>query len=167
MLLAKACFLPILPEFRLALVESSVRRQKRRLSPHSRSKPKPSQVGQVGIIFLLTPDRLLIESSELSEAEVCAGFVNHRRGHDELWAQLQAQGLAARDEDYITVPRGRVIFSTQTSQFLLLLDRCILRKPKLVREIRKRLHLPARSLQISTDSHYRCNDCFLENQNEE
>ena len=137
-----------------------MRKQKRRLSPGSITDSKPSQFGQVGIIFLLGADRLLIESSQLSEAELCAGFANHRRGHEELWAELQADGLAPRDEDYITVPRGRVIFSTQTRQYSLLLDRCILQMPKLVREIRERMKLPSRRLLISTDGHYRCAYCM-------
>ena len=137
-----------------------MRKQKRRLPPGSITDSKPSQFGQVGIIFLLGGDRLLIESSQLSEAELCAGFANHRRGHEELWTELQAHGLAPRDEDYITVPRGRVIFSTQTRQYSLLLDRCILQKPKLVREIRERMNLPRRRLLISTDGHYRCAYCM-------
>jgi len=133
-----------------------MRDKKRRPSPASRKRPQPS----VGIIFLLPADRLLIESSQLSEAELCAGFVNHIRGHEEFWAQLQNKGQVPRDKDYITVPRGRVIFSTQTGQYSLLLDRCILRKPKLVTEIRERMNLPNRELVISTDDHYRCAFCM-------
>ena len=137
-----------------------MRGQKRRSPPPSSKKTKASAVGQVGIIFLLGADRLLIESSQLSEAELCAGFANHKRGHDELWAQCQADGLVPRDEDYITVPRGRVIFSSERRQYSLLLDRCILQKPKLVREIRQRMDLPSRGLVISTDGHYRCAFCM-------
>jgi len=137
----------------LALVESSVKKR-----PSSRKKPNSSQVGLVGIIFVLG-DQVLIESSQLSEAELCAGFANHPGGHEQLWAQLQADGVAPRDEDYIAAPRGRVIFSTQTG-YSLLLDRCILRKPKLVREIRERMNLPSRELVVSTDDHYRCAFCM-------
>ena len=134
--------------------------QKRRFSPPSSKKTKASAVGQVGIIFLLGADRLLIESSQLSEAEFSVGFANHKRGHDELWAQCQADGLVPREEDYISVPRGRVIFSTEKHQYSLFLDRCILRKPKLIREIRQRMDLPSRGLVISTDGHYRCAFCM-------
>jgi|SRR5579859_1789551 len=137
-----------------------MRKQKRRLPPVSITDSKTSRFGQVGIIFLLGAHRLLIESSQLSEAELCAGFANHRRGHEQFWGELQARGLVPGDEDYITVPRGRVIFSTKTRQYSLLLDRCILQKPKLVREIRERMNLPRRRLLISTDSHYRCAYCM-------
>lgn len=126
----------------------------------SSNKSEPLQLGQVGIVFLLSGDRLFIEASQLSEAESCAGWVNHRRGHEKLWADLQTQGLAPRDEDYITVPRGRVIFSAQAGQYMLLLDRCILRQSKLVQEIRKRMNLPRRGVLVSTDDHYRCAFCM-------
>lgn len=155
-----------LTKFRLAPVEYNMTRQKRRIPPVSSKDSKLSQVGQVGIIFLLSPDRLLIESSHLSDAELCAGFVNHRRGHADYWQKLQAEGLAPTDEDYIFTPRGRVTFSVKTGRYSLLLDRCILRHPKLVREIRRRLNLPIRSVQISTDDHYRCGGCLGERQNE-
>ena len=137
-----------------------MKEQKQRISPVPRKDSKPAQMGQVGIIFLLDSDRLLIESSDISEAETCAGFVNHRRGHDKFWAQLQSDGLAPGDEDYITIPRGRVIFSAQTQQYSLLLDRCILKKPKLVRKIRECMNLRSRGLLISTDGHYRCAYCM-------
>jgi len=113
----------------------------------------------VGIFFLLG-DRVLIESTQISDGEFCASFVNHSRGHEEFWAQLQADGLAPRDADYITAPRGRVIFSVQTGKYSLLLDRCILRQRKFVKEIRRRMNLPKRGVQASVDDHYRCSFCM-------
>ena len=130
--------------------------QKRRSSCRKRHS---SQVGQVGIIFVLG-DHVLIESSQLTDAELCAGFANHRNSHEQFWVRLQADGLAPRDEEYIAAPRGRVIYSTQTEQYSLFLDRCILRNPKLVREIRERMNLPNRRLVVLTDGHYRCAFCM-------
>ena len=113
----------------------------------------------MGIFFLLG-DQVLIESTSISDGEFCAGLVNHARGHEKFWEQLQADGLAPRDADYITVPRGRVIFSVQTGKYSLLLDRCILEQPKFVKEIRQRMNLPTHGLQASVDDHYRCGFCM-------
>ena len=137
-------------------------KQKRRSSPVSRKETKPFEVGQVGILFVLAGNRVLIESSQLSEAELCAGFVNYPRSHEEYWRKLQDDSLAPQDEDYVSTPRGRSVFSVQSGRYLLFLDRCILRKPKLVREICRRLNLPIRCLQISSDDHYRCSGCLEE-----
>lgn len=137
-----------------------MREQKRQTSRVPSKDSKRVRIGLVGIIFLVGRDRLLIESSQISEAETCAGFVNHRRGHDEFWAELQMHNLVPRDEEYISIPRGRVIFSVQEDKYSLLLDRCILKKPKIVQEIRERMNLPSRRLLISTDGHYRCAYCM-------
>ncbi len=132
-----------------------MRQQKRRSSPASRKKSQPS----VGIIFLLPPDRLLIESSDVSEAELCAGFVNHVRGHEEFWGQLSSEGQAPRDQEYFEFPRGRTVFNSISGRHTLYLDKCIIKKPRLVQEIKRRLHLPAR-VDICTDPHYRCPTCL-------
>jgi hypothetical protein len=131
-----------------------VRTQKR----PSSEKPNSSQVGLVGIIFVLG-DRVLIESTPISKGEVYGEFVNHARGHEGFWAQLQAEGLAPHDEDYIAAPRGRSVVNRVTRHPILYLDKCIIKKPAIVREIKRRLQLPAR-VEISTDPHYRCPVCL-------
>lgn len=136
-----------------------MRQQKKRITAPTPKRAETLQGGQVGIIFLLD-HQVLIESTPVAQAEAYGDCLNHRRGHEKLWADLQSSGLASEDEDYITIPRGRVIFSTQTGQYTLLLDRCILRQPKLVREIRQRMNLPRRGLVMATDDHYRCAVCM-------
>ena len=113
----------------------------------------------MGIIFVVG-DQILIESTPVSEGEAYGDCMGHARGHEQFWADLQEQGHAPGDEEYIGIPRGRALFSKRTGQYLLLLDRCILRQPKLVREIRRRMNLPIRSMQISKDDHYRCKVCM-------
>ena len=114
---------------------------------------------KVGILFVVR-NLILIESTDLARGELYGDFIGHERGHEQFWEDLQAQGRVPRDVDYVEVPRGRVTFSSRTGQYLLLLDRCILRQPKLVREIRRRLNLPSRGLQVSSDGHYRCAVCM-------
>jgi hypothetical protein len=135
-----------------------VSKQKRRSRRLSRKKPNPSHVVHVGIIFVIA-DRVLIESTPISKGEVYGEFVNHARGHEVFWAQLQADGLVPEDQDYITAPRGRAVANRLTGRPSLYLDKCIIQKPALVREIKRRLRLPAR-VEISRDLHYRCEACL-------
>ena len=123
--------------------------------------PKKEQLPQVGIIFVLG-DRVLIESVASAEGEVYGDCINYPTGHEQFWARLQAAGRVQLDEEYIGVPRGRVLLHKQSSQYSLLLDRCILQKPKIVREIQRRMNLPTRSLHVGTDDHYRCSFCLRE-----
>ena len=139
-------------------VESGVSKQKRRSRPLSRKKPKPSQVVLVGIFFVVN-DRVLVESSRLSEAELGAEFADHRRGHELFWSELQDQGRVPRDQEYFEFPRGRSVYNNLAGQHVVYMDKCITKRPDLVREIKRRLQLPAR-VAILTDPHYRCPVCL-------
>lgn len=133
-------------------------KQKRRSQPFSRKKPKPSQVVLVGIFFVVN-DRVLVESSQLSEADLCAEFADHRRSHEVFWAELQSSGRVPRDQEYFEFPRGRCVYNNLNDQHVLYMDRCIIKRPALVREIRRDLQLPSR-VEILTDPHYRCPVCL-------
>lgn len=133
-------------------------RQKRSSSPRARKKSDSLPVLQVGIIFVVD-NRILIESTQASKGEAYGDFLNHANGHEAFWAQLQTEGLVPQAEDYITAPRGRSVVNRVTGRPILYLDRCIIKKPDIVREIKRRLQLPAR-VEIFTDSHYRCPVCL-------
>jgi hypothetical protein len=135
-----------------------MKQQKRRNPSLSSKGSKPSQVVHVGVIFVVD-DRVLIESTPANEGEVYGDFFNHSNGHPDFWARLQAEGQVPQDQDYINVPRGRAVVNCLTGHPVLYLDKCISKKPALVREIKRRLHLPGH-IEISTDLHYRCEDCL-------
>ena len=61
--------------------------------------------------------------------------------------------------EYDEFPRGRVIFSKRSQQFLLLADRCILKDKSNLAKIEKTMHLP-KDLVVDTDMHYRCTKCL-------
>lgn len=113
---------------------------------------------RVGIIFLVG-DRLFTESAPTAEGEVYGDHINYQPGHDEFWARLQTDGRVPCDEEYFGVPRGRAVFSRRTGQYFLYLDRCIIKKPGIVRAIRRRLNLPS-SAEILPDAHCRCPTCL-------
>lgn len=103
-----------------------MKQQKRRIPPLSSKDSKPSQVGQVGIIFVVN-SCVLAESSQLSDAEFGAGFADHRRGHESFWTALQNEGRVPRDQEYFEFPRGRSVFNRLTGRHVLYLDKCILK----------------------------------------
>jgi hypothetical protein len=76
----------------------------------------------------------------------------HEAGHIEAWRKFGIKG------EYDSYPRGRVALYTRTCKFALLADRCILRQPGVVADIKKRLHLPA-DVIVEGDSHYVCPNC--------
>ena len=135
--------------------------QRKRRSQRAALKKNDDKLPQVGIIFLVD-SRLLIETTPTADGERYGDYINHARGHDVFWAELQSQAQAPPDEDYMSAPRGRVVFCSRTGQYFLFLDRCILGRPDLVREIKLRMNLPERT-QTSADAHYRCPICLSRN----
>jgi len=94
-------------------------------------------------IFWLVKGALIFDATPIDEAERYGDCKNHPRGHIDRWKQMQMAGLVSRDVEYEQFPRGRIVFSMKTGTFLLLADRCILKKVSLVKKIMKQLGLPA------------------------
>lgn len=118
-------------------------------------KPGGPQVG----IFWLWNGRLLLEGVALAEAETYGRFLNYPDGHDDVWCRYQRVGVVPEEIEYAVPPRGRVLFDTVASSFLLYADACILRDERLINAIRDRLNLPA-ATTAEPDEHYRCNTCL-------
>lgn len=105
-------------------------------------------------IFFLVGDKLHIDATPLSRAGRYSDHLIHEAGHD---AYAETLGIGDRYED---IPRGRVAFNSKTGKFTLLADRCVLRRPEILREIKRRLHLSDDDdVLVGGDSHYVCPRC--------
>ena len=112
----------------------------------------------IGIMYLVR-GKLLIDSTPLAQAGRYGDFAIHEGGHIEYWAELIRSGPVPNSE-YEEFPRGRVAYDIKTGKFMLLADRCILRRKGIVRKILSRLQIPPKSTDISTDSHNLCFRCL-------
>lgn len=115
--------------------------------------PEPS----VGIFWLIG-QRIIIDTTALSEAGKYGDCNIHEGDHVTHWAAMEKRGEVPRDTDYEEHPRGRVNYNTKTEQFTLFADRCILRQKSMVKELLRLMHLPGNTT-LSTDSHYLCYSC--------
>ena len=123
-----------------------------------RRAAKKAGVPQVGIVFVYK-GKVFIDGTPVIEAEGYAHFKIHAHDHYEYWEQLRGMGAVPTDVEYDEVPRGRVVYDTQTCKYTLFLDRCILKNKKLVSRIMAQMSLPFET-EASTDSHYRCPVCL-------
>ena len=117
---------------------------------------------RVGIFWLLE-DRLIVDSSLLSEAEAGGDWLNHPTSHDNYWTKQQRRGVVPRDMEYEESPRGRVVYNRKTRRFALYADRCILKRKSAVKQIMKAMHLLASQTDVTTDGpdgHYKCARCL-------
>jgi hypothetical protein len=131
--------------------------QEGKLTIQRRKNPKTAEPA-VGIIFLVG-DKLLIDSTPLSQAGHCGHLLIHERGHDEYWGQLFKMG-GVPGAEYEEYPRRRVAYDTKRGKFTLLADKCILDKKSIVSKIVSVMKLPVGGTETDTDPHYRCYRCL-------
>jgi hypothetical protein len=110
-------------------------------------------------IFWLVRDKLLFDTSSLSEAEAYGDHLGHARSHIKVWEQFQRLGTAPRESEYEEYPRGRVMYHPSSEEFTVLADQCILDRKDLIEAIRHDLHLPMK-VKLGSDLHYRCARCL-------
>ena len=61
-------------------------------------------------------------------------------------------------DDYINVPRGRVIFDELNNQSIIYIDKCCLSDKKVLEKIIKLFQV--KNYIIKTDIHYQCPNCL-------
>jgi hypothetical protein len=114
-------------------------------------------------IFWLIGDRLILDTSQLSEAEPYGDCLGHRTSHLDYWTAQQCLGTVSREIEYEAPPRGRVSYNRRSKRFDLYADRCILKRKAVVKRIMEAMHLPASRTNIGTDGHsghYKCSKCL-------
>src|SRR5665213_1837472 len=108
---------------------------------------------QMDGICWLVGERLIFDTSSLSEAEPYGECMGHRRSHIRYWSELKRTGVVKPGWEYDDLPRGRVTYNAKKQEFYLLLDECIRKDKAKLAEIMKRMHLPANTI-VDTDLHY-------------
>ena len=110
-------------------------------------------------IFWLCDGRLIVDASPVTMAERYGDCLTHSRNHLDHWNDLQRRREVPADTEYEEHPRGRVIRDA-SQRFVILADRCILRKKSVVDKIIRTMRLPAESTDTGEDPHYRCYRCL-------
>ncbi len=114
-------------------------------------------------IFWLVGDRLILDTSPLSEAEPFGDCLGHKTSHIDYWMAQQLLGTVPHDIEYEEPPRGRVVFNRKTQRFALNADRCILKRKSVIDRILNAMRLPTNQTDVGTDGHfghYRCFKCL-------
>jgi len=133
------------------------------------SEPKVQGQPMVGIFWLLG-NRLIVDTSPLSEAEPYGDCLGHEESHDHYWSVQQGLGNVPQDVEYYEHPRGRVVYNTKTKRFALYADRCILKQQSLVGRIMGAMCLPSSQTDVGTDGpggHYKCSECTQSSEDRE
>ena len=74
--------------------------------------PEPS----VGIFWLFR-DRLIIDATPLSKAELYGSALGHPTSHIDHWTRLQRTRAVPAEIEYEEPPRGRVVYDQREQRF--------------------------------------------------
>lgn len=129
------------------------------LNKRTQLERKTAAQPEVGIFFVYE-NRLLSDTTPLSEAQDYGEFRGHGRGHDAYWGLLQRNDLVPWDVEYDEVPRGRVGYDKREGKFYIFLDKCIKSNPHIIAKIERDFSLPSsNTVPPKLDSHYVCPGC--------
>jgi hypothetical protein len=125
---------------------------------------------KVGIFWGLREDvdphrfSLIVDATNISEAEPYATFLTHPRGHYEVWENWRRLGpavLAKRGlpqqiawHEYEDFPRGRVVFNTEDNTFVIYADQR-LQAPSFLSDVIRVFELETQRSVVRSDAHYR------------
>jgi hypothetical protein len=107
---------------------------------------------------------IVIDCSALHDAEHYGDCITHAKGHYDFWQEWQALGGTALavagypksilSTEYDEWPRGRIVYETRTSRFVLYAD-VRLQKPSIVTAIKNAFGISDAAVAVKSDLHYR------------
>jgi hypothetical protein len=87
-------------------------------------------------------------------------FKTFARTHSEFWDQdLTGRFPQLKEHEFTYFPRGRVVFDTKKSLFIILADNCIVENRTLVKEVVSKMKLPEGNISVSKDMDCECEQC--------
>ena len=123
------------------------------------NRRKSVQMPRVGI-FWFVKSQLVTSVVTLDKAEVCDGRYDINENHHSFWEQWKNSHHPNYDGlSYDYFPRGRVIYCSDTDEYNVYADRCLLANRRFEGMIRRTFSLPGRKCNFNSDLHYRCHQC--------
>lgn len=107
--------------------------------------------------FYVIGTRIVSAGSPIRDVMEINGFKDSDNSHYKLWKALQRNNSSLRRFDYDYMPRGRVVYNTQTREFSIIIDKDITKED--VRNIADKFGIPSGRYTVLNDEHYKCHLC--------
>ena len=108
----------------------------------------------VGPFFYMN-SKVVALKIDIDEGEKTGDFINHPKSHFDFFNEIKIDPL----DDYGHYPRGRVVYNSKTRQFYVYVDRTIIHKKEVIKELLKIYNLDKDNVIIKRDLHYG-HDCL-------
>lgn len=112
-------------------------------------------MNKIGIFFICSNSEIIANHIPYKKGRFLNGLYDSNSDHWELFDSLI---FKFDTDDYINVPRGRVIFDERNNQSIIYIDECYLSDEKVLKKIIKLFQV--KNYVIKTDIHYQCPNCL-------
>ena len=99
--------------------------------------------------FFYIDGKVVALKIDIDKGEKMGDFINHSKSHIDFFNEIKTDPL----DDYGHYPRGRVIYNSKTRQFYVYMDRTIIHKKEVIKELLKIYNLDKGTV-IKADNHY-------------
>jgi|GEM_PF-2427165 len=121
------------------------------------------KVPMVGMFYLLGSTMhyviLPVDQGDRQDEYVSTNTTHVEWWHHHIFKILKLQNPMFDMEDHEHVPRGRVIYNSETDIYELILDKCIKKNKRLMTEIYETMSLPRKKTKVVLNFHYQCHKC--------
>ena len=114
-------------------------------------------MNRIGIFFICGNGKIIADYIPYKKGRMLNGLYDSNSDH---WKLFDSHIHEFDTDDYIYVPRGRVIFDELNNQSIIYMDKCYLSDKKTLKKIIKLFQVG--NYITKTDIHYQCLKC-LEN----
>lgn len=112
-------------------------------------------MSRIGIFFIKSNGELIAKHIPDNAGRVLNGLYDT---NDDHWKLFDEQAAKFNTDEYIDVPRGRVIFDKPNDTSIIYLDTCYVHDERVIDKIINLFQVE--KYVIKTDNHYQCPKCL-------
>lgn len=112
-------------------------------------------MSKIGIFFITNNNEIISDFISYDEGRYLNGLYDSNADH---WQLFDSLSFKFNTDDYINVPRGRVIYDEMNDNSIVYLDKCFLLNNEVLNKIIEVFRIKKYVLKI--DIHYQCPKCL-------
>lgn len=106
-------------------------------------------------VFFINNNEIILDSIPYEKGRVLNDLYDSNADH---WKFFDSISFKFNTNDYINVPRGRVIYDKANDNGIIYIDRCFLLDEEIINKVIKLFNI--KNYVLKTDIHYQCPNCL-------
>lgn len=107
--------------------------------------------------YFISKTKIIAQPEEYRQGRNTNGLYDSELDHWKMFDQYHYESVFNTD-DYINVPRGRVLFDENRQRSIIYIDQCFISNQKILAQIIELFQIEQYTVKL--DLHYRCPNCL-------